>query len=81
MEKTTELLLLINSGLLVLIGILSGIVAFWLRNLFQEFKEAMKTITQLGKDVAVTKVKLENLDQEVDRLNSQVFKGTKIKSA
>jgi hypothetical protein len=60
----TETLLAVNSMLLTLLGILVGIVGFFLRDFHMQFKQLVQTVTSLCVEVAK-----ESAQAEADRAN------------
>lgn len=51
--NTIEILLLVNSGLLGLIGLLFGVVGFFVRDLHKDFKELAGKVSGIARDQSV----------------------------
>ena len=83
--NNVETLLIINSALLGLIGILFGIVGFFVRDLHRDFKLLAGQVNELAKDhhahLAGFKLIRELLEKQVSRLSRRLDKmESKIKS-
>ena len=51
--NTVEILLLVNSGLLGLIGLLFGVVGFFVRDLHKDFKKLAGEVNGIARDQSV----------------------------
>lgn len=76
--NNVETLLIINSALLGLIGILFGVVGFFVRDLHRDFKTLAAKVNELGKDhhahLTGTKLIRELLENQVAGLARRVAK-------